>query len=316
MKIKNILYKNFLHFFIIITIASITGYFSDYHFLADICSHFRVQYFIFGVLSIIIFCFLKKPKTLIVIVFLLTLSNFFEFLPYVKFFNENKTSDLKVGLLNLYTPNKQYDNVRNELKNSKSDILIVQEIDDIWSSELFEVKKMYEYTYEITRDDNFGIAVYSNIPVTGLKKINTGFFETPVMSVLCNKNGKEFEVIAIHTTPPISQPYFLNTKKMFEDLAEYISLNGRETIVAGDINSSMFSSNYKNFVKKSKLKDSGTIFQPTWTAYWFKIFRIPLDHIFTTKSFKIKSFSVGNKVGSDHFPVYAEILFNDGELLN
>lgn len=301
--------KRFLHLCFIFSIAgTFLGLFSRTNFISDIFSHFCIQYFLIGFAAIFYFFFAKKFQYLI-IACLITIMNVIPLFQNINIHFCKSQTDMKVGLINVLTQNKNYDKVRKDLNKNSPDIIVIEELDDKWSRELFDIKKDYPYTYEISREDNFGIAIYSRIPIVQLKRINAGELETPAISVMCDYKGEMFEIIAIHTTPPISQDYFKNTRQMLENLAAYINSTNNKTIVIGDINSSFFSYNYKNFVKKAGLKDSGSIFKPTWSAFHPLPMRISLDHIFVTNSFDIKSFKRGKNVGSDHFPVYAELAF-------
>ncbi|MGN0014731.1 MAG: endonuclease/exonuclease/phosphatase family protein, partial [Candidatus Gastranaerophilaceae bacterium] len=239
--------------------------------------------------------------------FILVIINIFPVLGNINIYFPQKESDMKICQINILTQNKRYEKVRQELLKNAPDIIVVEEIDDTWSSELYTVKNEYPYTYEVSGEGNFGIAVYSKIPIIKIKKMYAGNLSIPLISAICKYKGNEFEVIAIHTTPPISQEYFQNTRQMLENVSSYIESTKRATIVVGDINSSFFSYNYKNFIKNAGLKPSGSILKPTWAAFHPFFMRISLDHIFVTKEFGINSFKIGKNIGSDHFPVYAEI---------
>lgn len=294
-------------------IATVLGFFTKFSFLGDICSHFRVQYFLTAVIALILFYRMKSSKISVYIAFITLLINGFFIAKCIKVPDYVKNYDLSISVLNLLTSNDKYDKVKKELARINSDILIIEEIDDKWSFELQEIKEEYPFTYEMSRDDNFGIALYSKIPIIRLKKLNAGMLDVPVISADCNLDGYEFEIIAVHTTPPISADYYLNTSKMFDNIAEYVKNTEKDVIVAGDINSTAFSYNYQNFVKKSKLKDAGSIFQPTWNTRFLPFLRISLDHIFVPKKYKVKSFNVGKYVGSDHFPIFAKISFEENK---
>lgn len=304
--------KTYLKFFVFITfIATILGYFSKYNFIFDICSQFKIQYLLFGVI-VLIFCIVKKKKDIISLLIILTvILNLFSVLGSIKNNDITKKKGFTIEVINLLTKNNKYHSVRTELSENNPDIVVLSEIDDKWSEELQTIKENYSFIYEISREDNFGIAIYSKIHITKIQKLSIGTFDTPAISAFCDYNGKVFEIICIHTTPPINQQYFNNTKKIFQDLANYVSKNRHNVIIVGDFNSAVFSYNYKNFLKISKMKDLSNIFNPTWPTFWLFPFRITLDHIFITKSFSVKDYSLGKKVGSDHFPIWAEISFKE-----
>lgn len=302
---------DFSFFVYAVLIVSILGYFSKFNFLFDICSQFCLQYLIFA-LIVLVFYIIKKQKTIksLLVIFIILL-NLFPVLGSIKINDSTKKQGFTIEVINLLTKNKKYNAVRKEINDKSPDILVIQELDDKWSEELQAVKENYPFIYEISRQDNFGIALYSKIHITEIRKFFVGTLDVPAISAFCDYEGKVFEIICIHTTPPICQKYFKNTQKIIDDLANYVVENGHNVIITGDFNTAPYSYNYKNFVKTSKMKDLSNIFRPTWSAFWLSPFRITLDHIFVTKSFAVRDYAVGNNIGSDHLPIWAEISFKE-----
>ncbi len=302
---------DFSFFVYAVLIVSILGYFSKFNFLFDICSQFCLQYLIFA-LIVLVFYIIKKQKTIksLLVIFIILL-NLFPVLGSIKINDSTKKQGFTIEVINLLTKNKKYNAVRKEINDKSPDILVIQELDDKWSEELQAVKENYPFIYEISRQDNFGIALYSKIHITEIRKFFVGTLDVPAISAFCDYEGKVFEIICIHTTPPTNQTYFKNTQKIIDDLANYVVENGHNVIITGDFNTAPYSYNYKNFVKTSKMKDLSNIFRPTWSAFWLSPFRITLDHIFVTKSFAVRDYAVGNNIGSDHLPIWAEISFKE-----
>ncbi len=304
--------KKFTEVLVYITLATtILGYFSKFNFLFDICSQFRMQYLLFG-LILLVYCIIKKRKTVTgLLIVCIVVLNLFSVLGSVKVNDNTKKQGFTIEVVNVLRENQKYDTVRNEINGNSPDIVVIQELDDKWSEELQPVKENYPFMYEISRDDGFGIALYSKIHITEIRKLNVGMLDIPAISAFCDYKGKVFEIICIHTTPPTNQTYFKNTQKITQDLADYIAENGHNAIIAGDFNTSHYSYNYKNFIKTSKMKDLSSIFHPTWPTFLLFPFRITLDHIFITKSFAVRDYAVGKNIGSDHLPIWAEISFKE-----
>lgn len=313
-KLKKICVSTIIELSFLVSIATIVSLFSRFFFFADICAQFRIQYFIISFIALIIFFFRKKRTDRILIygAFITFIINIFFIIQCISFPDRTNTYDISIGSINLLTSNKNYKKVRTEILKNEPDILIIEEIDDKWSEELYDIKLNYSFSYEVSREDNFGIAIYSKIPITGLKRLQAGLYDVPVLSAECELDGYKFEVIAAHTTPPTSGESFKNTSKMFENLSDYIKNSEHKIIISGDFNTTPFSYNYRHFVKEAKLKTAGSIFKPTWPSNnLLLLLGIPIDHIFVPNSFKIKDFKRGKNTGSDHFPIYAKISFEE-----
>jgi endonuclease/exonuclease/phosphatase (EEP) superfamily protein YafD len=81
------------------------------------------------------------------------------------------------------------------------------------------------------------------------------------------------------------------------------------TVVAGDINDVVWSYTDALTGTKELLHDVrvGRGFYNSFNARnWFM--RWPLDHVFVTQEFKLKKIERLEKVGSDHFPIYVELV--------
>ena len=80
-------------------------------------------------------------------------------------------------------------------------------------------------------------------------------------------------------------------------------------IVAGDFNATPWSLPFRTLVARSGLVDTalGRGVQATWNAR-YPAPRIPIDHILAPSGTRVVRRVVGPDIGSDHFPVEAELI--------
>lgn len=300
-----------------IAFLSFIGCFSGMCFLTNIPVHFRFQYFILSLIIFLFYFFCKtinkeETKKFLILTIVLIILNGFEVLKTFSFPDFAKKTDITIALINVYSKNEDYLTISEELINRLPDIIIVNEMNDDWSYGLESIKSMYSYSYEIARDDNFGSAIYSKIPITNIRKLNAGELQIPFISADMKYKNIPFEIIAGHVPPPTNQEYFLNSKKVFKNLARYIREYPNNYLIIGDFNMTVYSSTYKKFVKDSGLKNCGNVFLPSWPTFFTRPFRINIDHILKSDCFKVKKYSIGKKFGSNHYPVYVELEVIDG----
>ena len=86
-----------------------------------------------------------------------------------------------------------------------------------------------------------------------------------------------------------------------------IALNRKNIILVGDLNSTVYSPNFK-LVQSDKMKDarSGFGLNNSWNAF-IPIFRTNIDQCWVSKKIKVTNFYRGDDIKSDHFPIVAEL---------
>lgn len=327
LKFLEIIRNQFVIFACLIAIFTTLGFLGQYFFLFDIMSQFRLQYLIFGI--IIFFGLLlwnklmKIPKWALCACLLIIIINFFQVLPWLKFNKQEQyfsKNEIKIELINVLTSNYGYNAVLENIKEFKPNVVFLEEVNDEWLKNMKVLDKIYPYSIKHPRDDNFGVALYSNIPIKTKEIKYFGHFGIPVIDCTINLQNQKIKIIGIHTTPPSNQEYFINRDEMLSELANFIKNNKMQTIVIGDLNMTMYSPSFKKFIKNSQLLNPRTKFgiNPTWSPKsreingvtfdkFFKFAMIPIDQVLHTSNIKVNSFKTGKSIGSDHLPVLVSI---------
>ena len=317
-KFDNYLKTRGLFLFIIFSIINIINFLPIDNFLVDIFSHFKFQYFLFGFLFSVLFIYLitlsKKYIIPCIICILIIFFNFLEISPYIGQYKKvSEQKSIKLGLYNLLTSNKNYKGFLDSVEKETPDIIILQEVDDVWIEKIKSIKKQYPYSIEHPRLDNFGIALYSKIPLTDS---NIEFWtdnEVPVVVTNLYTNSNHVKIYGIHTLPPTGKEYFAIRNQMLEKInLDTLQEPNSNLIFAGDFNTTIYSKAYKQYLKSTDLKDCQILaknLKGTWNTKHLPFFRIPLEHILISPNIHLKSFKVGKDFGSDHLPMYVELYF-------
>lgn len=120
----------------------------------------------------------------------------------------------------------------------------------------------------------------------------------------------------IHPMAPVPSGKYPDTagKKevALEKIGKIVGNDSLASIVAGDFNDVSWSHTSRMFEKQGKLNnvrlgrglfnsfDANSVFM-----------RWPLDHFFVTKEFSLLKLNKLSKFGSDHFPMYAELVLEN-----
>jgi endonuclease/exonuclease/phosphatase (EEP) superfamily protein YafD len=257
------------------------------------------------------FIFIKDKKMIALSVFVIGI-NFLEIKEYLPINDDivhnNKFS--KVMSYNVLTSNDKYSNLINLVARENPDILVLQEVDDEWDKNLTELYSKFKNVYREIRKDNFGIVFLTNYKVVSSEII---YYEKtlnlPSIKVHLLVNGQEYIVIGTHPIPAVGE---VQLKSRNDTLLNMVS-NGfskEKTIIVGDLNTSMWSDGYKEFVSNGNLKNSREGFgvNSSWsTVPYMFLFQVPIDHILVTKDIEVYNFKVLENIGSDHYPIASEI---------
>lgn len=316
-KFNNFFIKRIVFLMICFILVNVVANVSSESLITDLFSHFKLQYFylaIFFLFSFSYLSFFKKKFILFAIVSILIMGiNFVSLKP---FFNQSfsingHNKDIRVGLFNVLTSNKKYALVIKEIENENPDIVIAQETNSLWLENIASLKEKYPFFIEHPRDDNFGIALYSKLPI--LEK-SVEFWtedEVPVVKVLFEKENKRILLYAVHTLPPVSKEYFLTRNEMLKNINQIIVQNNKKNIIiAGDFNTTNYSPNYKKYIGDANIFDAyiklGNIFDGSWNVKHPPFMRITLEHVLSTKDITPITYKKGSDIGSDHFPVFVD----------
>jgi endonuclease/exonuclease/phosphatase (EEP) superfamily protein YafD len=123
-----------------------------------------------------------------------------------------------------------------------------------------------------------------------------------------NWQGQVITMVATHPLPPTNGAYFRARNTHFQEMAQEIQKLPNATIVLGDLNLTMWSPYYQQFVNSTHLRNSrqGFGIQPTW-GHRTHLFQIPIDHCLFSSAFYVQNNRVGQEIGSDHRPMITDL---------
>jgi endonuclease/exonuclease/phosphatase (EEP) superfamily protein YafD len=324
--------------------ASIVSCFSGFSYLADMFCQFRVQMAAgLAFMTLVQICFyktIKFPKLLTLTILSLALnvvSVGYTTLPLpgvnqsdneiVRTFNglspissqrvPPQGKSLTLLQFNLRNNNREYAKFLDYVLDLKPDIICLEEYSSGWAANIAALKKGYPYEISKVREDPFGVAIFSRYPMQhqailelGKARLSGGY--GPLPSAYCQivLDGKTWSILATHPLPPFRSDFYSCRNEQYRALAQFVKKNQADYFVlAGDLNCAPWSACFMNLLTASNLRDSrvGFALEPTWPANCW-ILRIPLDHVLTSKNIDTTVRRTGGDLGSDHLPVYVELL--------
>ena len=290
---------------------TLMGFLARLWWIFDLAGHFRVQY-----LAILLACgvaySLNEQTGMATFATLFALVNFFVLLRlYIRpGAGDGQGQAYRVLLANVLQKNPSSTQLTALIQEKKPDFIFLVEPNQRWLDELQLIQPDYPYWAAAPRQDNYGLALISRIPIEK-HEIRT-FVPKGVPSVIAELqlDGSRMTLIATHPPPPKSAALTRMRNRQMEELARFASAQDGEVIVCGDLNMTPWTPPFLRVLKISRLRDStrGFGLQPTWPVNNL-LFRVPIDHCLHSKGLRVVNRSVGKAFGSDHFPLIIDFHF-------
>lgn len=291
--------------------ASVLGFFGPLHWLLDLCSHFRVQYF-FGLALVSLLLLIPRKKKSAACFGALALVNLAVLLPL---YGGRPPAPLAAGqpfrvlLCNVESSNPHKDRVAAMLRQYQPDIVVLEEVTLVWLAELQAVLNEYPYSKTEPRDDNFGIALFSKFPLAQARVVPIG--EAGVPSILAEVQTPQGRctLLATHPLPPAGAEYSRLRNGQLAQIPHWTERATSPLLLLGDLNTTPWNGYFRRLLRETRLHDSaqGRGIHPSWPANNF-LLRIPLDHALYSEGLAIVQREIGPDVGSDHFPLIVDLV--------
>ena len=297
--------------------SALVGYTGSWHWLAELLSHFFIQYWAASLLAVIVLLWAGDRRWGAASAALLCVLSF-ALTPYylragtVEASASNTT--LRVFQFNAaQNPARVFDWL--EQHAGQVDVVILLEASPAFQSGIDRVQTHFPYTLTQLRDGPFGIALLSKYPLAGAETLDLigESFPVPAAKVTVPGWAAPLQVYAIHPPPPVSGELAGLRNQYMKKLATMTAANGSApTIVAGDLNTTPWSPWFRDFMRTSKLRDSqhGLGLLTTWpaaTARYSSLLGIPIDVCLHSGTLQAATRALGPELDSDHLAVITEL---------
>lgn len=294
------------------------------HWISRVWEFPRVQIAVITLLLTIASAYITSPimfTTLFIINALLSSYQLMWIFPYtplsrkqVPKSNKNQVRPtIKIMTSNVLMPNRQVTKLIDLVNQHQPDVLVTLETDLWWESELASIHKDYPYRVNHPLDNLYGMHLYSKYALEEIQVLE--LIEKDIPSIHCylvlNEKVK-IKCHFLHPAPPSPTENETSTPRDRELLliAKQIANQTEATIVTGDLNDVAWSPTTRAFRKISGLKDPRIgrgMFNTFHADYAF--LRWPLDHIFHSDHFTLNTIERMPSIGSDHFPLLSELMY-------
>ena len=227
---------------------------------------------------------------------------------------------LKILYANVLTSNTDPAPLLALIAAERPDLVALLEVNARWDRELTPVLAAeYPHRFARTREDNFGLAVYSRDQPAGGRVEFFADVETPSFDFMLPHPDGDIRVLLTHPLPPGDASGTRLRDFHLGDLVNWHRHVSELTppdappipiLILGDLNATPWCPPLRRLLAATGLRtaasDHGQI-APTWPVPipWL---RIPIDHALLNSRLASTAYRVGPDIGSDHFPLILEVV--------
>ncbi|MGB8852083.1 MAG: endonuclease/exonuclease/phosphatase family protein [Pirellulales bacterium] len=302
--------------------ATLGGFCGDWHWLLDLMSHFRWYYLLAAAVGLVVAIVRNAGIATRTALAAALAVNAWTMLPYWLPASQpaapaagTTVGPVSVISLNVLRSNQDTAPTIDYLRRRSADVVAVLEVSPEWDQALDTLADIYPHRRIEPRLDNFGIALLSRWPLIEPQIVDFGDTGYPSIVADVDRPAGRFHCIAIHPYPPYSRSSSGMLVRHLHAVGAAAARSPLPCIVAGDFNATPWSAGFRAFLAGSGLRDTalGLGVQPSWNAR-SPFVRIPIDHIFAPLTATVIRRTIGPDVGSDHFPVEAELRLPSGQV--
>lgn len=221
---------------------------------------------------------------------------------------------IRVVVSNVEMENEQHSLWLKTVRQADPDVVIAIETNQRWVDQVSGHFSDYPYQVLQPQENWYGMSLFSRLPLESSEVRFLVQSDIPSIHVHARMScGQVIRICGVHPRPP--EPLRNNSSSHRDAelvlLAEELQEASLSAIVAGDLNDVAWSATTRLFLKRSSLLDPRRgrgFFNSFHAAHWW--FRFPLDHVFHSREFSLRRVQRLGYVGSDHFPILAELQYD------
>lgn len=210
--------------------------------------------------------------------------------------------------LNVHTQNRNKAAVVALLEQTPAQLVALEEVDAAWLQALAPLHHKFPYRLEEPRGDNFGIALWSQLPLQATQVTWPGDTGVPSLQARIDLDGAPLHVVATHPLPPTPAFGHDLRDRQLQAIAAELGAQPQPVLLVGDLNATPWSPIFQQLVTTAQLEATEQQFWPSGT--WPSVLpagRIWIDHILPGHGARLLSRRVLDDVGSDHLPVLGTV---------
>lgn len=293
---------------VLLLLAMAAAALGRFHHLLELFTHFRVFYLAGALALAAAFAGLRRWRYAAAALLAAAFNLWIVSPAYLPRSGPGGPGNLRILSANVLTSNQDRTRVLDLVRSARPDVIVLIEVNEGWIGALAGLEAEYPYALKAPRPDNFGMALYSRLPLERPEELDLLDIGVPALTGVVRVGGTPVSVLGLHTLPPGSAFRAAARNAQIAAAAEIARNTDGLTVICGDFNATPWSPRFADALSRSGLVDArrGRGIQPTWPAQYAPLM-IPLDHCLVSPEIGVVSFQAGPDVGSDHLPIRIDL---------
>jgi endonuclease/exonuclease/phosphatase (EEP) superfamily protein YafD len=222
-------------------------------------------------------------------------------------------STVRLLMTNVLMSNQHAERLLQVIREADPDVILAVETNRRWEEQLRALERTHPYTLKEPRENTYGMLLYSRFELVNPKLEHLVQEDIPSAHTGVRlPSGELIELHGVHPRPPTPTEAKDSEPRDVELIVvgKAVRASPLPGIVAGDLNDVAWSHTSRLFQRISGLLDPRVgrgLFNTFHSSLPF--LRFPLDHIFHCPDFRVVRMKRLSRIGSDHFPVLAELSY-------
>ena len=276
----------------------------------DLFANFRVQYtLLFLIVAIVLFA-LRSPLLGVLAIAGAVVGA----IPIVSYMGVQAaragadSGKFRVVAFNTWFRNHDYAAIGRFLEQTQPDVIVLEELRRDEGQRLARYLPSYPHSFNEAR--HYGAIVFARWPIVSAESLALTDGPARAARVTLDWNGTEVTVLGVHLHWPLGPTNSRLRNGELAGIATFAAARAGPLIVAGDFNSTPWSSHFRTSLLRSGLNDcaAGHGLAPSWPAQ-FPPLGIRIDHCWASRHWRSADVRLGPALGSDHLPLIADLEF-------
>lgn len=215
---------------------------------------------------------------------------------------------VKLVAINVHAANHDAVPVLEFLQAADADAIVFMEVNARWLNALEPLERSYPHRIAEPREDDFGVALFSRLPLRESRVIHSGADEIPSVAAIVEAQETGFFLLGTHPLPPGSPAQAQARNEQFRQIAALVREQTLPVVVLGDLNTTPWSPFFADLLRESGLRASlpARGLRGSWPA-WLPVGKILLDHCLVSPGVAVREHRLGPRLGGDHLAVVIEL---------
>ena len=217
----------------------------------------------------------------------------------------------RLTTLNLYFRNSDTQATLDYIARERPDVAVFQEATRHWPASLEALRHDMPYVARPRWEMGLrpGLALFSRYPILDVAYERPVAFYQPIVVARIAIKDAIVTVLAVHPSHPTSPGHAQTRVLYMKAIADIAARTKGPVVVAGDFNSTPWSEPFRSTAAAGGLTDAAARrpWLTTWPS-WFPGPGLQLDHVLANKNVAVERLERGPSVGSDHYPLTADLL--------